>query len=135
MKNLTLTQEQVKELGNYIEQRKARSAWNKGVKEYAIDLLSNYSEYIHFENLELNRDTLLNGASDWSQYSQGGCALVYDEEIAKRLCNNTELKRTNHGEREPNKNETWLDLQARALNQASKILIGSAKYLFVYGKN
>lgn len=98
-------------------------------------MLYNYSEYIHFEKLELNRDTLLKGASDWSQYSHGGCALVYDEEIAKRLCNNTELKRTNHGKRKPNKNETWLDIQVRALNQASKILIGSAKYLFVYGKN
>ena len=135
MKNLTLTQEQVKELGNYIEQRKARSAWDRGVKQYALELLYNYSELTRFEHFPLLKINLLNGSSDWSQYSYGGCALICDYEIAERLCNNTELKRTNHGERKPNKNEDWLDVQARALHQASKMLIGSAKYLFVYGKN
>jgi hypothetical protein len=60
----------------------------------------------------------LNGAKDWSQYSWGGCSLIYDAAIARRLCTPSELKKTRNGERRPNSNEEWLDTQARALNQA-----------------
>ena len=62
---------------------------------------------------------LLNGASDWSQYSWGGCSLIYDGDIAERLCTPSELKKTRNGERRPNSREDWLDVQARALYQAS----------------
>ena len=34
----------------------------------------------------LLRKKLLNGAMDWLEYSEAGCALVYDEDIAERLC-------------------------------------------------
>jgi hypothetical protein len=39
------------------------------------------------------------------------------------FCTPSELKKTHNGERKPNKNEEWLDVQARALNQAAKMII------------
>lgn len=66
---------------------------------------------------------MLNGARDWSEYSYGGCSLIYDGDIAERLCTPGELKRTRHGERRPNSREGWLDVQARALSQACSRVI------------
>lgn len=102
-----------------------RSAWDKGVNEYAAELLESLAERIQYEGrepetcLEL-RAWLFNGASDWSQYSWGSCSLVYDSDIAERLCTPSELKRTRNGERQPNAREEWLDTQARALYQAAR---------------
>ena len=114
-----------------LEARKDRSAWNKGVTAYAVSLLDNYQEREEYEGREAaNRkeleEWLLNGASTWSKYSWGGSALVYDFDIAKRLCSLSELKRTHNGERRPNSREEWLDVQARALAQAAKRLINAA---------
>ena len=67
-------------------------------------------------------DALLNGADNWAQYSWGGCSFIYDGYIADRLCTPSEWKKTNGGLRRPNKNELWLDVQARALRQAAWML-------------
>lgn len=114
-----------------LEARKDRSAWDKGVTAYAIDLLDKYQERAEFEGREAAsrkelEEWLLNGASTWSEYSWGGSALIYNDDIAKRLCNPSELKRTHNGERRPNNREVWLDVQARALAQAAKRLIRAA---------
>lgn len=114
-----------------LEARKDRSAWNKGVTAYAIDLLDQYQGRARYEGREAAsrkepEDWVLNGASSWSEYSWGGSALIYDGDIAKRLCNPSELKRTRNGERRPNNREEWLDTQARALAQAAKRLIAAA---------
>ena len=99
-----------------IESRNERSAWGRGVKDLAVDLLGNIeSDTVNPNTLEAD---LLNGASDWSQYSYGGCALVYDSDIAEALCSPSELKRKGGGRLAPNSRETWLDVQARALSQA-----------------
>lgn len=103
-----------------------RSAWDKGVTIYADELVDTLEEAIEggffdAENIvsaPMVARALLNGASGWREYSWGGCSLIYDMDIAKRLCNPTELKRTDNGRRRPNKNEEWLDVQARALYQA-----------------
>jgi hypothetical protein len=100
------------------------------VKEYAADLLEGLEEatrggWFDPDDLaapKLLSRALLNGASDWEQYSWGGCSLIYNEDIARRLCSPSELKRTRDGERRPNANEEWLDTQARALFQASALL-------------
>lgn len=99
-----------------------RSAWNRGVIAYAQELLDN--DYLTHE-IEAGNVTaknvekyLLNGASSWNEYSWGGCALIYNEDIAERLCTPSELKKTRHGERRPNGHEEWLDIQASALKQA-----------------
>jgi len=93
----------------------ARSAWGRGVKAYAIELI---------ESLEgdYSYGALLNGATDWRAYSYGGNALIYDADIAERLCNPSELKRCKGGDNQPNKGESWLDVQARALRQASRLV-------------
>ena len=103
--------------------RHDRSAWNKGVTLYAIDLLediqrySNDAERLPLDGAELER-WALNGASCWEQYSNGGCSICYDSDIAARVCTPSELKRTHGGTNNPNSLETWLDVQARALYQA-----------------
>lgn len=102
------------------------SAWNKGVKEYALELaenlIENYTSDDEVCNFNLLKKALLNGASNWNEYSYGGCSLICDNEIAERLSTKTELKLTKSGEKQPNKNETWLDVQVRALFQASNIV-------------
>ena len=114
-----------------LEARKDRSAWDKGVTAYAIDLLDQYQERAEFEGREAASRAelegwLLNGASTWGEYSWGGLALIYNGDIAKLLCSPSELKRTRNGERRPNNREEWLDTQARALAQAAKRLIDAA---------
>ena len=111
-----------------------RSAWLRGVAKYAAELLDELDEaerygYFAHEDIaapRILRKALLNGASDWKQYSEGGCSLIYDAEIAARLCNASELKRTRNGQREPNSRESWLDVQARALHQAAEIIVSTA---------
>ena len=110
-----------------IEQRTTRSAWSHGVRDYALELLDELEEateggYFDLDDLaapKLVEKALLNGADSWEQYSWGGCSLIYDPEIAERLCCPSELKKTRNGERRPNSREEWLDTQARALYQAS----------------
>lgn len=107
-----------------LESRADRSAWDKGVTVYALELVESLEERATYEGRNPEpgkecREWMLNGAKDWSQYSWGGCSLIYDEDIAKRLCTPSELKKTRNGERRPNSREEWLDTQARALYQAS----------------
>lgn len=103
-----------------------RSAWNEGVKEYALEMLEDFARD-HGEDTAPTMADLLNGADNWEQYSWGGCSLIYDGDIAERLCTPSELKRTRNGERRPNSREEWLDVQARALNQAARRIINSAR--------
>jgi hypothetical protein len=70
---------------------------------------------------------LLNGARTWKEYSEGGCALIYDGDIAERLCAPSEYRKTRQGERAPNARETWLDVQARALGQAANLIATVSK--------
>ena len=112
-----------------------RSAWGRGVKEYAAELLEGLFESIRggwfdLDDLAAPRMVergILNGAQDWEQYSWGGCSLIYNADIAERLCNPSELKRTGNGAKKPNAREEWLDTQARALFQAAQIVKECAK--------
>jgi len=106
-----------------LETRIDRSAWNRGVTAYALELVESLTESANYNGRNPDsgkdcREWLLNGAKDWEQFSYDGSALIYDEDIAGRLCTPSELKKTHDGERNPNSCETWLDVQARALNQA-----------------
>ena len=102
-----------------------RSAWNRGVTLYARELLGDVVENVErgYYAAPQTRDECCriarNGAGTWREYSYGACALVYDGDIAERLCAPSELKRKRGGELNPNSRETWLDVQARALNQAA----------------
>ena len=99
-----------------------RSAWARGVHAYAIELIESLDDSADLSNETLLQKALLNGAGDWRQYSEGGAALIYDADIAERLCSPSELKRCKGGERQPNSRETWLGLQAIALWQAGAIV-------------
>lgn len=104
--------------------RHDRSAWNKAVTLYALDLLEDVQWYANdAERLPIDGEELkrwaLNGASCWEQYSNGGCSLCYDGQIAERVCTPSELKRKHGGAYEPNSRETWLDVQG-GLNHESK---------------
>lgn len=107
------------ELYTKIENLKRSSAWKRGVQQYALELVES-------AEIELTKDNaksaLLNGAENWTQYSFGGCAAIYDADIAERLCTPSELKRKNGGDLQPNTLESWLDVQARALKQAFNLI-------------
>ena len=98
------------------------SAWARGVHAYAIELVEWLNDSADLSNEVMLQKELLNGADNWRQYSEGGCALVYDADIAERLCSPSELKRCKGGERHPNARENWLDCQARALAQAALLV-------------
>ena len=119
-----------------IEAIKARSAWDRGVKAYALDLLADLDEaveggWIYEDDLcnhNMSEKALLNGASSWTEFSYGGCSLIYNIDVAKRLCTPSEYKKvTSKGEshfelKAPNAREEWLDVQARALYQACSMI-------------
>jgi len=106
-------------LYNKIESIKSRSAWGRGVQSYALELVESAEVELTPENLKAS---LLNGAQDWKQYSEGGCAEIYDIDIAERLCSPSELKKKKGGDLQPNSRESWLDVQARALFQAFNLV-------------
>lgn len=119
--------EKIEEIKKAVEQDNPteRSAWGRGVGVYALELVNDLKEWqewnkgaeIPSEKKELEK-ALLNGADNWGRFSDGGCSLVYDCDIAERLCTPSELKRTRNGERNPNGRENWIECQARALRQA-----------------
>lgn len=111
----------LKDIYSTIENKKTRGAWNNGVKVYALYLLEGV--ILEDDNLVYTvpglKDRLLNGAENWQQYAAGGGGFVY--EIASTLCTPAQLKRYTYKEgglKDPNKYETWIDVEARALYQA-----------------
>ena len=109
-----------------------RSAWNDGIRDTAIDFVlwcvdSAPGELERCEYISDVTRLLLNGAADWRAYSWGcgSVAFAYDEDIASRYCTPSEFRRTHGGDRRPNSREEWLDVQARALSQASFLVIES----------
>ena len=97
----------ITDIYNAILARKFRSAWERGVAEYALELLHDLYDNgeEEYDASPYDHKQLLNGASCWEEYSEGGCALIYDRAIAERLCNPSELRRTHFGERNPNSRE------------------------------
>lgn len=124
----------IEKIKSTIENHKCRSAWDKGVSSYALEILDTVEERMNYEGHEPHtidelKDYMLNGAETWQRSSWGGCYEIYDVDIAKRLCTPSELKKTNNGERRPNSQEEWLDVQARALLQAARRIIIEFKKL------
>lgn len=121
-----------KELRELVVARKVRSAWKRGVKEYALELIDNLDDEgtkeVEVYGSPADMKTLLNGADNWHQYSEAGCSLIEDSGIAERLCTPSELKRNRNGDLNPNIYETWLDVQARALHQAAGLVMRLARY-------
>lgn len=111
------------DIKNVIESLPAeRSAWRRGVRQYAMDLIEDLPDFQDL-NPENCRGVLLNGAGSWKEWAYGGCGLVYDCEIAERLCTPSELLKKRGGEFEPSLRESWLDVEARAVSQAAAIKV------------
>lgn len=127
----------MQEIRSRVNKNKPRSAWERGVLQYAAELLNQLEEavedgYFYPDDLEAPKileKGLLNGASSWGSYSWGGCSLCYDADIAERLCTPSELKRKRGGDLPPNRSEEWLDVQARALFQACRRILWAARGL------
>lgn len=108
---------------DYIDARRLRSSWDNGVRLYSHELIQNLFYWTISMSHKLDgiaeaEEKALNGASSWEQYSQSGFSLVANEDIARRLCTPSELRRCKGGLKNPNSNEDWIDVQARALFQA-----------------
>ena len=96
----------------YIRQHRGRSAWEQGVSKYALEILKDLKENGYKEIP--SEKTALMGARNWQEYSEGGFSLIYNGDIAKRLCTKSEYDRL--------KKRDWgydlLKIQGRALYQA-----------------
>ena len=113
------TQLNATEAAAAIQAMKFRSAWRRAIQTYALELLEGVEG-------ELTRESLLNGAQNWKEYSEDGHALIYYDHIAERLCTPSRLKRCKGGELPPNSRETWFECQARCLSQAAALICRTA---------
>lgn len=112
-------EKKIEQLRNKLENTTYRSAWDNGVKQYMFMLLDRFKEYYNYDNnTEWNEQTFLNGADNWKQYAEGGGGLCYNYNICVTLCTKSEQKRLQYGAKQPNKNESWIDVEARAFYQA-----------------
>ena len=108
-----------------IEAEHKTGQWHKAVQKYAIEIINAIDEKENYANI--TEKELLNGAKDWTEYSESGLSLIYNEDITKKVCTPSEYKRTKEGRIQPNAMESWLDVQARALQQAGAMILESAK--------
>lgn len=96
-------QRRIADIKKELAEHPARSAWDKGVRGYAVELFDDYIDRLHITDEEVRigkiaEADLLNGADNWHQYSWGGCAEIYDGDICERLCSPSEIKKTRGGE-------------------------------------
>lgn len=114
----------------YNKSHDARSAWERGVAKYALNIISDLKERGIKEvtpESPLFLKQCLNGAESWQQYSNGGCSLICDFEIVERLATDSEKRKYKAGRLDrPNARESWLDCQGRALEQAFRLLRDTA---------
>lgn len=105
---------------------KFRSAWDNGVKAYAIDMLYTLMDFdplfVGYTCLPDLEKALLNGAESWHDYSIGGMALICNSDICERLCTPSEKRIRRNGKWQPNRRETWIDVQTRALIEAWNLI-------------
>lgn len=93
------------------------------MRDYALMILDNCDDLDELpDDPDELEEALLSGARNWREYSYSGYAIIYDGDIARALCNPSELRKTREGARQPNARENWCDTQARALFQAFELI-------------
>jgi hypothetical protein len=123
----------IQQIREALENRKTRSAWDLAVTTYAAEIIDDLylDDNTEFHGSPADRKMLLNGASDWWQYSWSGCSLIYNNDIAERVCCPSEYRRCLRADgslkESPNGNEHWLDVQGRALYQAEALILRIVK--------
>lgn len=108
-------------LPELIKRSSGRSAWQRGVQEYALEMVEALSNEAF--DASLTEEKLLKGAKNWQEYSTSGRSLTDLKAIAKRLCNASQLKYTRNGELPMSKKYSWLDMQAVALQSAAERIL------------
>ena len=122
------TAKNIQVVTNEVNNTKTRSAWSRGVKAYALEMLERFEEWRKWNEdngesvPELDERTALNGASDWDAWAFGGCGLVHSASIAKRLCTPSELRKTKGGIYPPTGSNSWLLVEGRAARQAWRMI-------------
>lgn len=112
---------------DFIElEKKARSAWQRGVALYGVALANKFGVYICCHKGELNTreqvlELLLNGAENWQRESESGSWPVDTDAIAKTLLPPSQAKKLTC-------NYKALALQARALAQAANYI--ASKFIY-----
>lgn len=121
-----------------------RGQWAKAVNEDARNMIAVLIEEAEDREPITNADDLTAEAlniprdNDWivkgrkgsdklwklvKYASEAGCFLCYNSQIAHRYSNPTELKRCDGGAKDPNRRESWIDVQTRAIYQAILLIL------------
>lgn len=120
------------DIQNKLKTFNPKSAWKKGVKTYALEIVEEYISGGAWNGVEITDvrqvldytytkdEKLLNIVRTMSE---GGSFLIYNEDIAERLCTRSELLHATHKDgslrEHANARESWLDVQSRAVYQAA----------------
>lgn len=120
------------------DKKNDKSKWAKGVRRYAAEMVANLDAWggdirdifhaIDCKDTNALHFYLLDGAKDWEQYARdgSGIALAYNEGIADRLATPSEIKRRTNKAGQlsymANSREDWIDVEARALWQAERLV-------------
>lgn len=131
--NILTSHQYLSDLRTYIsDTERKRGQWNKATAYYADLLLDSYIEICKWyaDRNEvipaLSLDIVLSGTSGWRQYSYGGCALVYDGDIAKVVFTPAQFAKWEQGRKVTA--EPLLDIQARALAAGWRVLKSAQRY-------
>ena len=136
------TKANIETIRKAIEAMIPRSAWDRGVKAYALDILREFDEWREFSESQgetlpnMDEHTALNGAKDWKQWSEGGCGLVYNHAIAERLYTPARVARLPKGfdglaEEVRAVKRAW-QLISRTIEHSAPLLFDWAIYTGVY---
>lgn len=120
----------IAEISAEIEKINMKSAWDKGVKAWALSALEKMTPDDEFSTAENLESAMLNGARDWRHFCEGGNAIIYNTDIAEQFCTPSELRKTDGGRKDPNARESWMDVQCRAAVQAWSLISDTFETLF-----
>ena len=110
-----------------------RTAWERGVMQYASDLFGAYVDSRGITDLvvrigKISEADLLRGADSWRQYGEMGHAFIWDRDICLRLGTKYQIQKTERGQKQPSRGGTWKELQAKALGEAARIVIAAVNW-------
>lgn len=130
---ITIFEKSIETMKRKVEEHKVRSQWAKGVKLYALELLTKLEDYKNngaITNYKELEKIMINDCNSWLKYSNSGTTLYYNFDIARRLMTTTEQNRWLYG---TEKEIDFLKLQAQALEQAFNLVYHIA-FRFFGGK-
>lgn len=95
---MRLNRDEIRMLESLLETRMTRTTdeKEKAVTEYAMELLENMENMVEYEasngdkldgdnRMYFDENIVLDGAENWYKYSEGGCSLIYNRDIIRRI--------------------------------------------------